>query len=150
MSAVLEAEFLTRLRDPITLAASCDRTFKPRPHARLVGHAYAEIAAGRVAKLLVTMPPQTGKSTSAAVWGVFWWLILNPTHHVIIASYGADLAEERGRAIRKLIRAYGAPYGLFLDSERSSVSDWRLTTGGGVRCAGIGGSLTGHPCDIAP
>lgn len=147
-TGVQRLRFLHRITDPVTLATSCDETFKPRPHARLIGRALMRCRTTVGAKILITCPPQVGKSTAAAVWGVFWWLILHPTDHVIIASYGSELAEERGRAIRKLVRAHGADFGLYLDSERSSVADWRLTTGGGVRCAGIGGSLTGHRCDF--
>ncbi|MEV3855490.1 terminase family protein [Streptomyces sp. NPDC050095] len=142
------ARYLAALGDPVSMAVSVDPTFNPRPHSRLIGNALAKVAAGNAKKVLITTPPQVGKSTTAAVWGVFWWLVRNPTHHVIIASYGSELADERGRQIRKLIRTYGARFDLHLSADRSSVSDWRLTTGGGVRCAGMGGSLTGHPCDF--
>ncbi|WP_428950968.1 terminase large subunit domain-containing protein [Streptomyces sp. cg35] len=145
---VERARYLAALGDPVSMAVSVDDSFKPRPHSRLIGNALAKVAAGNAKKVLITTPPQVGKSTTAAVWGVFWWLVRNPTHHVIIASYGSELADERGRQIRKLIRTYGHLFNLYLSPDRSSVSDWRLTTGGGVRCAGMGGSLTGHPCDF--
>ncbi|MDI3420722.1 terminase large subunit domain-containing protein [Streptomyces luteolus] len=146
--ALERAQFLARLTDPVTLAHSLQPSFEPRPHNRVIARGMRRLINGKTRKLLITTPPQVGKSTTAAVWGVFWWLARHPRDHVIIVSYGAELAEERGRAIRKLIRAHGAEFGLALDAERASVADWRLTTGGGVRCAGIGGSLTGHPASV--
>ncbi|MDQ8706208.1 terminase family protein [Streptomyces sp. LHD-70] len=146
--ALERAQFLACLADPVTLAHSLDPSFEPRPHNRVIARGMRRLITGRSRKLLITTPPQVGKSSTAAMWGVFWWLARHPRDHIIIASYGAELAEERGRAIRKLIRAHGAEFGLQLDAERASVADWRLTTGGGVRCAGIGGSLTGHPASM--
>ncbi|MFC1418717.1 terminase large subunit domain-containing protein [Streptacidiphilus cavernicola] len=135
------------LRDPMTLARGLDGLFVNRAHLRVLSRAYARIEAGELDRVQISTPPQVGKS-SLSEWAVFWWLCLHPTHRVIIASYSASQAIKRGRKVRALIRQYGAEYGLFLDPENSAVDDYALTSGGGVKSAGFGGSITGSPGDM--
>lgn len=98
--------------------------------------------------LMVMEPPQTGKTATAVVGTAFWWLVNHPTHRVIIGSYNDSLAQDRGRDVRALVKAYGARYGLYLARDSSKVQDWRLTTGGGVKSVGVGGGVTGSRGNI--
>lgn len=82
-----------------------------------------------------------------ACWGVFWWLIHNPDHRVIVGSYGTTLAGIRGRTIRRLVEQYGPRYGVDLLKGAKSVTNWSLTSGGGVLSAGVAAGITGNPAD---
>jgi intein/homing endonuclease len=82
-----------------------------------------------------------------ACWGVFWWLIKNPNHRVIVGSYGTTLASIRGRTIRRLVEQYGPQYGLELLKGAKSVTNWSLNSAGGVLSAGVGAGITGNPAD---
>lgn len=130
--------------NPVHLADHLDRHYHRRTHLDLIGKAFCDIAAGKVDRLLITTPPQVGKSVSAAIWGPFWWLINHPRHRVIVASYADSLALTRGRAVRRLVMEHGHRYGLGLDHASRSVNDWSLISGGGMRSVGVGSGLTGH------
>ncbi|RJL19744.1 hypothetical protein D5H75_40165 [Bailinhaonella thermotolerans] len=147
LNASLEALRGDVLATPVTLARALDHTYRVRPHLRLIGDALADVAAGRVERLAIFTPPQVGKSVTVSEWGVFWWLARHPRHAVILTSYAASLAHRRGRRVRRLVEAYGAPYGLVLDRGSKAVDNWQLTAGGGLRSAGMDGGITGNPGD---
>jgi hypothetical protein len=133
---------------PAALGAHLDPTgYLRRAHTDQISKAYLDIRAGLIDRVTISLPPQTGKSRTAAGWAVFWWLIHNKTHRVVIASYGDSLAMEHGIFVRELVRAYGRRYGLVLDPRRQAAHNWRLLSGGGVRSVGMRTALTGHPVE---
>lgn len=152
-AAERELEAMARSRDrlmlsePLRLATHLSPTFQPRAHLRKISHAVADMAQGSVDRLLITTPPQVGKSTIGAVWAPYWWLARRPSSRIIVASYASSLAITRGRSIRKLVVDHGESFGLRLDMASRSAADWYLTTGGGIRSVGVGGSLTGYAAD---
>lgn len=129
---------------PAELAEYLDPHYVRRPHADVMSRALEDVAAGRERLVLITCPPQVGKTVTAIVWAAFWLLVRNPLERIIIVSYSAALATDRGRDIRKMINTYGRRYGLVLERGSSSVTDWRITAGGGVLSTGIGGGITGR------
>lgn len=135
------------LETPVTLAAHLQRSYRVRKHLTLIGELYARINAAEIDRAVIATPPQVGKTVSAVVWAAFWWIILHPTHRVIIVCYGDSLAVKRGRSVRRLVEEFGARFGLHLDPASQAAHDWALTTGGGVRAVGIGSGITGEPGD---
>ncbi|MEV0829729.1 terminase large subunit domain-containing protein [Nonomuraea rubra] len=138
---------------PGAMAEACDREFVSRAHTRLIDATLARVLAAREAgepgmRVMINCPPQIGKSVLAGEWAPFWWLTRRPRDRVIVASYADALARRRGRRVRQLLREHGLPYGLELDPEYASVNDWMLTCAGGLRATGVGGALTGMPCDL--
>jgi hypothetical protein len=136
------------LSDPLTLAMHLDKRVVSRPHLRVISDALAGLKSDGGSRVLITTPPQVGK-TQLAIWGAFWWMCKNPTARIIVGSYGSLLATKRGRAIRKLVESYGHRYGLVLEQGIGAANDWQLTSGGGVRSAGIGAGITGEPASFA-
>jgi hypothetical protein len=133
---------------PAALGAHLDPVgYVRRAHTDKISQAYLDIRAGVVDRVSISLPPQSGKSRTAAGWAVFWWLVHNKTHRVVIASYGDSLAMEHGIFVREMIRAYGRRYGLILDPRRQAAHNWRLLSGGGVRSVGMRTALTGHPVE---
>lgn len=137
------------LAEPAELASFCDPGFARRPHLDLISQRIAALATGEIKRLMIMVPPQSGKSTLAAVWAPFWWLACNPGDRIIVASYGNALAVSRGKQIRKLVQRHGWRYGLEIEWGSGTVNDWYLTTGGGVRSAGVGSGITGFPASCA-
>lgn len=148
LNALLPLADRDALADPLTLGMHLDPRVVSRPHLRVISEAIAGLSKGDGSRVLITTPPQVGK-TNLAIWGIFWWLANNPADRVIIGSYGSLLATKRGRSIRKLVETYGYRYSLYLDRGLGAANDWKLTTGGGVRSAGIGAGITGEPADCA-
>lgn len=136
------------LVDPATMARGLDGEYRMRPHLRVIGDAIAGVLRGDYDRLLIITPPQVGKSTLVGEWGVMWWLANRPTDDVVIASYGADLAEARSKAVRALINAHGGEYGLRPLRGSNSSKDWRLESGAHLRAIGVGGGLSGFPANL--
>jgi hypothetical protein len=134
--------------DPATLARGLDRTYRMRPHLRIIGDAMAGVLTGAYDRLLVITPPQVGKSTLVAEWGALWWLSNRPTDDIIIASYGADLAEARSKGVQGRVAEYGAEFGLHQRRGSAAVGDWQLTSGGHLRAVGVGSGTTGWPANL--
>jgi hypothetical protein len=136
------------LAEPATLAQFCDPTFTRRPHIDFISRELARVADGEFDRLLIAVPPQTGKTTLAGVWTPFWWLARNPAARVIIGSYSSNLATGRGKQVRKLVQRQGWRYGLEVEWGSGQVNDWQLTSGGGVASRGVGAGVTGLPGDL--
>lgn len=60
-------------------------------------------AAGRVRRLIVTMPPQHGKSVGASTLLPAYLLGRNPDLRIAIASYSASLASKFNRRVQRII-----------------------------------------------
>lgn len=148
LSALLPLADKDALSDPLTLAMHLDRRMVTRPHLRVISEAIASLSPDGGDRVLITTPPQIGKS-ELAKWGVFWWLAKYPASRVIIGSYGSLLATKRGRSIRKLVQTHGARYGLQLETGTGAANDWMITSGGGCRSAGVGAGITGEPASFA-
>ncbi|MGW1989591.1 terminase large subunit domain-containing protein [Embleya sp. NPDC001921] len=148
LAAAQQAMSRDLLRDPVTLARGLDRTYRMRPHLKVIGEALAGVQRGDYDRLLIYTPPQVGKSTTVAEWFPFWWLCLYPMDRVVVTSYGDDLALRRGKTIRNYVEEYGDEYDLSMQPGSGAMQDWSLTRGGGVRSVSVGKGLTGHPCNL--
>ncbi|MBO0819607.1 MAG: terminase family protein [Nocardiopsaceae bacterium] len=137
------------LTHPVRLAYGMSEAYAPRPHLRVIGDALAELVPGSGGRLLITTPPQIGKSSLAGEWFPFWWLCQRPRDKIVTASYASSLAAKRGGAVRALIAEHGREFGLRLNPGSRAKDDWMLTSGGGMRSVGVGGGLTGFPADVA-
>lgn len=133
---------------PLTMAATLtDGRYKLPPHLRHLDRLLLELAAGRIRRLLVMMPPRHGKSEACSHWFPTWLLAIRPDTPVILASYEASFAATWGRKVRdSLIRAH--EYGLCpvrVRQDVSAVGLWSVEGhAGGMRTAGVGGGITGH------
>ena len=99
-------------------------------------------------RLIVTMPPQEGKSTRVAKDTPIWALTSNPDCRIVTASYAQGLANRNGRAIRNTIATH-PDLGLAIAPDNGSVSEWQISgRDGGVLSVGVGAGLTGRPADL--
>lgn len=97
--------------------------------------------------LIVSVPPQNGKSTYCSMLLPAWYLGRNPGHQVINVSYNEQQAAKWGLRTRNLMRQYGeALFGVRINPDSDSQADWKLDNGfGGMMSAGIRGGLSGNP-----
>ncbi|MDZ4233750.1 MAG: terminase family protein [Dietzia sp.] len=114
------------------------------------------------ARLIVSLPPQQGKSQRLSIWGVIRALVQDPARRVVIASYSDALARNHARAARDIIRGNGSTakdpltgadlpdhLGIALAGDHAASGSWRLAGHrGGCYAVGVGGSLTGSPADV--
>lgn len=96
------------------------------------------------------MPPQHGKSELISKYFACWWLGWHPEDKILIASYGAAIAEELGDHNRKLFKRWGQElFGLDIDRTTNSKGQWKIDGHRGeMRCVGVGGAMAGFSCDL--
>ena len=113
-----------------------------------------EIPSQGLTRLIISMPPQEGKSERSTRYGVLWMLRRWPDLRVAIISYGDRMAQEMSWKIRGDIETHNGEegnvdIGLRLMKDSKAKGDWKLGTGrGSVYATGIGGPLTGRPVDL--
>ncbi|MFF2650592.1 terminase large subunit domain-containing protein [Streptomyces sp. NPDC058045] len=140
------ARRLAALQDPAMMGLYLHPggTYRVRAHTRLIASTLAQLGPD-ADRLLITTPPQVGKSVLVSELLPVWWLARRPMDRIAIASYAGSLATKKARAVRRLIADHGEQFGLQPQRGEQTAYDWSLTTGGGVRAVGVGGGLTGHP-----
>lgn len=102
-------------------------------------------------RLMLFMPPRHGKSFIASERFPVWHLGRNPSHQILLTSYGQILSDKFSKRARSLARSQIVTESFpnfILDSERQAVQEWETSAGGGYRSVGIGGGATGTGCDI--
>ena len=116
-------------------------------------------ARGLVRRLIVTLPPQHGKSTGSSRLLPAFLLGLDPAKQIALASYNLALAARFSRQVQRLIAstAYRQTFpGTRLPEPEECRKGWSRTaerfdvagSGGGLLAAGREGALTGNPVDV--
>ena len=126
-----------------------ERDQVPAEHHLLVLKALEDLAAGRVRRLMLLLPPGSAKSTYASVLFPAWWMARNPTGSVIAASHTAALAEHFGRGVRGLLNLHGARLNVFLRADARAAGRFSTESGSEYFAVGIGGAVTGRRADLA-
>lgn len=111
-------------------------------------------------RLMVLMPPQHGKSLTAANLFPAWALGNHPDWRFVVTSYNAKRADRNSKAVRDILsspmygRLFGASSGaadpVMLSSDSRGQSLWSLAQPhtGGMMSAGVTGSITGFDAQI--
>lgn len=130
--------------DPPTISGGTVQT----PALELIDRALVEAYETPNARLIISMPPQEGKSERASRRFPTWVLTQNPDTRIAITSYELNTARRWGRVIRDDIMS-NPELGLTIRPDVSAQSEWQLENHrGGVYSAGVGGALTGRPVDL--
>jgi len=142
-----------RWKTPGELAAAVMPGTVQTPALDVIDEALVDVEAGRCARLIISMPPQEGKSTRVTTAGPLWFLTRNPDRRIALVSYAQDLADDFSRTIRNLISNYDGEdgtidLGLRIAQDNGAARRWKLADAqGGVRAVGVGAGLTGRPVD---
>ncbi|MCH5334542.1 MAG: phage terminase large subunit [Alistipes sp.] len=127
------------------------------PFHRTYYRVLEQFALGRIRRLMVTIPPQHGKSLGSSTLLPAYLLGLDPDMRIAIASYSASLASRFNRRVQRIIDSpeYEAifpgtrikqgskPAGCLRTSAETDIVDRR----GGILSVGREGSLTGNRVD---
>jgi predicted phage terminase large subunit-like protein len=138
---------------PGDLAALVDRTTVQTPALDLIDREIAWAYSTPGARLIISMPPQEGKSSRVTKIGSLWALTRDPERRIAIVSYSQPLAEGFGREVRNWISSNDGDEGTFdiglkVARDNGSAKRWQLDGHrGGIVCVGIGGGLTGRPAE---
>lgn len=150
VAGAVDAITLARL-SLVGFAGLVDPTWKAFPHVVALAKKLEAVERGEIKRLIVTMPPQHGKSQVTSRFFPTWFLGRNPDKRVILASYEASFAEEWGRAARDLMDEWGDPLWFKrVRQDTKAAARWQLEghVHGGMRTAGVGGPVTGKRADL--
>lgn len=120
-------------------------------HLSLIEDKLLDVAAGRIKRLVINMPPQNGKSQFVSQYFTSWYLGRNPNKRVILTSYEADFAASWGRRSRDALEQYGeVVFGEKVSQASAAASLWSLqgSRDGYMATAGAGGPITGKGADL--
>ena len=119
--------------------------WKPGRHHELICEKLQQIAEGNLRRLMIFMPPRSGKSMCVTETFPSYYLGRHPDKPVIEVSYGADLAHRFGKLNRRKVEEFGSQiFGIEISKEKSSMTEWDVSERlGGMLSVGVGGSITG-------
>ena len=99
---------------PGTMAVELDPRTVQTPALDLIDDALVRAFKTPDSRLIISMPPQEGKSQRASRRFPLWALQQNPDLRIAIASYEANIARRWGRVVRDDISQHSAVLGLSL------------------------------------
>lgn len=146
--APVETQGLSRWATPGDMALAINDATVKTPALQLIDDALVEAFNTPDSRLIISMPPQEGKSTRVANDFPVWALTQNQDMRIVTASYAQSLANRNGRAVRNRITS-NPELGLKISKDNGSVSDWSLEgRTGGLLSVGIGAGVTGQKADM--
>jgi predicted phage terminase large subunit-like protein len=120
---------------------------KPAPHHPIICNALERVVAGYCPRLIINVPPRSGK-TEIAVKNFMAWSMGNfPDSEFIHASYSKRLATTNTWETRAMMQheAFADIFGVAAFREDSNAKDeFRTTAGGIVYATGADGTITGY------
>ncbi len=120
-------------------------------HTRLLCDYMERVERGEVTRLIISMPPRHSKSVHVSKYFPSWYLGRNPTNEVIIASYGAVLAQKTMSApARDTFREFAPEvFSLHLSKEKRGEERWEIENYyGGLTATGVSGPLMGRGASL--
>lgn len=130
----------------LSLAGFCrhmDPLYEPSPHTDLLCRELDAVDRGENDRLIVMMPPRHSKTYHTSERFPAYTLGRNPREQVILASYGAELAEQNSRKARDLMRHPSWPFDTQVKADSKAVNRWHTDAGGVLLATGVGGAATG-------
>jgi hypothetical protein len=123
--------------------------YLPNWHIDAIVYQLLQVHTKKTNRLLVTLPPRSGKSICVSIAYVAWLLGHDPTRRIMVVSYSQVLAAELHRQFRMVIDAtwYRTLFPQMLLAKDTDAEI--VTTLGGCRYAtSINGDITGRGADL--
>jgi len=102
------------------------------------------------ARIVMNMPPRHLKTLLGTVFLAAWLLAWNPAEKIIIVAYSEQLATDVAYALRRILQSpwYKRYFPVRIAADRTRVTDFATTAGGGVFAVSVDGSVTGRGATI--
>jgi predicted phage terminase large subunit-like protein len=116
-------------------------------HQRLICEHLEQVFRGHTKRLIINVPPRSGKTELAVKAFIAWTIGLVPDSEFIHASYSKRLATANAYDIRAMMQheAYRALFPwLKLQDDSKAKDEFRTTAGGIVYATGAEGTITGY------
>ena len=123
--------------------------YKVPPHIVLLNSKLLDVYAGRIKRLIISLPPQHGKSELVSKYFPVWYLGHRPNDQFVMATYSADYASEWGGKAKELFKDLAPSYFGLKPSKKGTDNKWGINNfTGGMRAVGARGMLTGKKANI--
>jgi predicted phage terminase large subunit-like protein len=103
-----------------------------------------QVADGEIKRLIMTVPPQHGKTQLASRLFPAYFLHRSPRKFVGLTTYDGGISYGLSREARKFYRRGGGQ----LAPDSQNVGMWNTTEDGGLWAAGVGGAVTSRPAHL--
>ena len=120
-------------------------------HHNVLAKKFEEIAAGKLKRLIVNMPPRHTKSEFASYLFPAWLMGQKPKTKIIQATHTAELSYRFGRKMRNLMNdeEYLKIFkDVHLRADSKASGRWETNHGGEYFGAGVEGAITGRGADL--
>lgn len=131
----------------LSFCSLVDRTYQTPEHICKIARALEMVEAGKIKRLIISMPPRHGKSMLTSQMFPAWYLGRNPSKYIISATYGQELSNDFGSAVRDLMQD---PYFIQffpevrLRKDVNAQNRFKTNKRGVYFGVGIGGAVTGR------
>ncbi len=120
-------------------------------HHAVVAKAFEDVAAGKIKRLAISMPPRHTKSEFGSFLFPAWFLGKFPDKKVMQSSNTSELAVGFGRKVRNLVDSemyHDVFPNVRLRQDSKSAGRWAVNDYGEYFAIGVGGTMTGRGADI--
>lgn len=148
-------------RDLLEFTVKTMPTFKPDVYHDVYYRILTEFAKGNIKKLIITMPPQHGKSEGSTRRLPSFILGRNPNVKIAVASYSTPFARKFNRDVQRIIDTHefvalfpkttlnGSNVVTRSDNSLRNADEFEVVGyRGGLKAVGRGGALTGNAVDV--
>ncbi|MCP9494074.1 MAG: phage terminase large subunit [Pyrinomonadaceae bacterium MAG19_C2-C3] len=112
-------------------------------HLELLQEKLDKVTSGEITRLIISTPPQHGKSNMVTVRYPTYRLQANPKLRVLVTGYNQEHATEFSRQARNVAQEL-----MPLAADSKAMSNWSTLAGGVFRARGIRAGITGKPGDL--
>lgn len=137
---------------PIEQAAPVGLEFRSRPHleylSEVLGEAVRDVENGKSRKIIIEMPPRTGKTTLGTLLTPAWALARNSDWPLALTSHDGGLATSWGRQIRRWAEGGALGEHVKVAKDAGAASAWETTDGGKLLSISIRESFTGRGAKV--
>lgn len=116
-------------------------------HLVEIGKVLHRVERGELKRVILTIPPRHGKSLLCSNHFPAWYLGRNPDKYIITATYGQELSDDFGRAVRNQLKdpLFKSVFpGCDLAGDSSAANRFSTRQGGTYFAVGAGGAITGR------
>ena len=110
-----------------------------------------DVANGKSPRLMLLMPPRSGKSELCSRSFPAWHMGRHPDHEIIACSYNVSLAMSFSKKVKEVLEdpAFQPVFDIRLNPNNQSAEEWSLNgQRGSYVAAGVGGGITGKGAHV--
>jgi len=147
---MIDAELASAMNDSyLSFLRESHDGFVVGKHTQYLTHKLEEFMAGDKKFLVISMPPQHGKSLTVTESFPAWYVMKNPKKRVILTAYNSDFATDFGRKNKDKIERFGHHFNVSLNplakrNDKMFINGY----GGSIMCFGIMSGITGKGADL--